>query len=338
MTHSLILSRRALLASAGATALSMPYVGRGNAQELLKVNVITTQGTAGLAVQDIAKSQGFLTEQGIDVTFLNVSDASKAIAALIGRTSDMCLWSGLGGVPAAIERGAKLKVLGGALLFPVHAIFSSRPDINKVSDLVGKTIGIGALGAQLHQVVLALLRKKGIDPSKVTFRNVGSSSDVFRAVVAGTVDAGPSEVYVYEQQAKYKVHSLDDGNLWTEVPEFTFQASYATEDAIAKKRSALVRTLAAFAKTYRFISAPDSQEAWVKSFTKVAGHNNPEEALTQWRFIQKYKPYATDLVIDPDRMTFMQQLNLDLGVQNKILPYEQVADMSLAREALALIR
>lgn len=338
MTRSFEISRRLFVASAGATALSMPYVSRVNAQEVLKVNVITTQGTAGLAVQDIAKTQGFLTQQNIDVSFLNVTDASKAIAALIGRTSDMCLWSGLGGVPAAIEKGAKLKVLAGALMFPVHSIYTSRPDIRKVSDLVGKTIGIGALGSQLHQVVLALLRKKGIDPSKVTFRNVGSSADVFRAVVAGTVDAGPSEVYVYEQQDKYKVRSLEDGDLWTEVPEFTFQASYATEDAIAKKRPALVRTLAAFAKTYRYISSPESQDVWVKSFMKVAGHTSPDEALSQWRFIQKYKPYAMDLIIEPNRIEFMQQLNLDLGVQNKTLPYEQVTDMSLAREALALIR
>jgi ABC-type nitrate/sulfonate/bicarbonate transport system substrate-binding protein len=338
MTHQFHKSRRTFLASAGAVALSMPYVTRGGAQERLKVSVITTQGTAGLAVQDVARTQGFLAEQGIDVEFLNVADASKTIAALIGGTADMCLWSGLSGVPAAVEKGAKLKIIGGSLLFPVHAIFSSRPEIKKVSDLVGKTVGIGALGSQLHQVMLAVLRKKNVDPSKVIFRNVGSSSDVFRAVVAGTVDAGPSEVYVFEQQAKYGVHSLDDGQLWTEVPEFTFQASYATDSAIAKKRQHIVKTLAAFCKTYRFISAPGSEEAWVKSFVKVAGRDIPEEARTQWRFIQKYKPYSLDLVLGPERINFMQQLNLDIGIQKRILPYEQVADMSLAREALALVR
>ena len=338
MTRQSHTSRRTFLTSAGAIALSMPYVTRVGAQERLKVSVITTQGTAGLAVQEVARAQGFLAEQGIDVEFLNVSDASKTIAALLGGTADMCLWSGLSGVPAAVEKGARLKIIGGALLFPVHAIFSKRPDIKKVSDLVGKTVGIGALGSQLHQVMLAVLRKKGIDPAKITFRNVGSSADVFRAVVAGTVDAGPSEVYVFEQQAKYGVHSLDDGQLWTEVPEFTFQASYATDGAIAKKRQHIVKTLAAFCKTYRFISAPGSEEAWVKAFLKASGRNIPDEARTQWRFVQKYKPYSQTLVLGPERVQFMQQLNLDIGTQKRILPYEQVADMSLAKEALALIR
>ena len=247
------------------------------------------------------------------------------------------MWSGLGGVPAAIEKGAPLKIVGGSLLFPTHAIFTSRPNINRVSDLVGKTIGVGALGTQLHQVMLAILRKKGVDASTVTFRNVGSSTDVFRSIAAGTVDAGPSEVDVLDSQEKYKVHTLSDGDLWTEVPEFTFQAAYATDDAIAKKRPALVRALAAFCKTYRFISSPDSKDAWVKSYLKVSGKTDPKEAITQWDFIQKYKPYATDLVLGPDRIQFMQQLNVDLGVQTKVLPYEQVADMSLAQEALKLV-
>jgi hypothetical protein len=33
----------------------------------------------------------------------------------------------------------------------------------------------------------------------------------------------------------------------------------------------------------------------------------------------------------------MQQLNVDLEVQRTIMPYEKVADMSLAREAIALL-
>ena len=33
----------------------------------------------------------------------------------------------------------------------------------------------------------------------------------------------------------------------------------------------------------------------------------------------------------------MQEINLALGLQKRMLPYEQVADMSLAQEALKLM-
>jgi ABC-type nitrate/sulfonate/bicarbonate transport system substrate-binding protein len=308
------------------------------AQQKSKATFVVTQGTAGLTLLDIAFSQGFVGAQDLDATTIDVSDASKAIAALIGRSSDICLWSGFGGGLAAIERGAPLKIVAGALLFPTNAVFSAKPGIRRIADLAGKTIGVGALGAQLHQVMLAILRKKGVDVASVTFRNVGSSTDVFRAVVAGTVDAGPAEADVFAEQDKYHVHSLDDGDLWIELPDFTWQASYTTAAAIADKRPALVRTLAALGTTYRYVSGPGSQDAWVKSYAKVTGKNDVDEASAQWRFVQKYRPYATDLVLAPERIQYMQQFNVELGVQKRVLPYEQVTDMSLARDALALIR
>ena len=62
------------------------------------------------------------------------------------------------------------------------------------------------------------------------------------------------------------------------------------------------------------------------------------EGEAQWNYIQHFKPYAVDLTLDEERLRYMQQLNVDLNVQGKVLPYAQVADMSLAREALALLK
>lgn len=326
------------LAAAGSCAAAPPTRALAQAGARREpVTIVTTQGTAGLTLQEILKREGYLESFGLDATILNVSDAAKVMAAMFGGTADICMWSGFGQVPVAIERGAKLRILGGALMFPTHAVFTSRPHIQSVKDLEGKIIGVGALGAQLHQVMLALFRKKGVDAGKVTFRNVGSNSDVFRAIVAGTVDAGPSEIDVLENQTKYRVRSLSDGELWTEVPEFTFQAAYAPISAIEKKRDILVRVLAAYAKLYRFVSSAVSRETFLKAHALVTGKADPVEAEGQWRFIQKYRPYAVDLVLSEERIRFMQELNNDLGLQKQVLPFAQVADMSLANDALALL-
>src|SRR5262249_8705135 len=151
---------------------------------------------------------------------------SKVIGALLSGSGDVCAGSGFASVFPAIEKGGKLKILAGASLLTDQAVFSAKPDIKSVKDLKGRTIGTGAPGALVHQMMVALLHKKGIKVSDVTFVNVGSNVDVFRAVVAGTVDAGPSAVDVYHEQAKYGVHSLTDGDLWAELPEYTNQAAY----------------------------------------------------------------------------------------------------------------
>ena len=59
--------------------------------------------------------------------------------------------------------------------------------------------------------------------------------------------------------------------------------------------------------------------------------------VAEWDFISTYKPFATGLTLSADRLQYMQQLNLQFGVQQKLLPFSQVADMSLAADALKLL-
>ena len=53
--------------------------------------------------------------------------------------------------------------------------------------------------------------------------------------------------------------------------------------------------------------------------------------------MQKYKPYAVNLTLTEERLNYMQGLNVELGVQKKVMPFSQVADMSVAQEALKML-
>lgn len=304
----------------------------------LQINIVNTASNNTLTLQELLKQQGYFEEFGLEPTTLNVADGSKLMGALLSGSSDICLLSGFGQVFPAIEKGGALKIVAGAGLLLQQALYAKKPEIRSVKDLEGRTIGTGSPGALLHQFTSALLRKKGVDVKKVQFVNIGSSADVFRAVVAGVVDAGPALSDVYEQQAKYGVHSLTDGDLWVELPEYTYQGSYASDRAIAGKREALVRTLAAYGKLYRFISSPASRDAFIRARAAALKNADPAEGDAEWRFIQKYQPYALNLVLSEERLRYMQALNLEAGVQKTILPYAQVADMSLAQEAVKRLR
>ena len=267
-----------------------------------------------------------------------MTDGGKCVAALISGASQLCIWSGFNQLTPAIERGGKVRILAGALNLPSLALYSAKPNVRTVSDLQGKSIGIGAPGSVLHQMMTLLLQKKGVDVSKVLFRNVGSNADILKAVSAGTVDAGPSDVAIFDQQQKFGVHNLSDGMLWKEIPEYTNQGSYASQTAIAQDRPLLVRTLAAYAKAYRFISAPGSKDVYVKAWQKVSGATDTQQAVTQWNWIQQFHPYATDLVLSDARLNLIQNLNLQFKIQRQVLPIGAIADMSLARDALKLLK
>lgn len=303
----------------------------------IPVNIVNTASNSTMALQELIKQQGYFEEFGLAATTLNVADGSKLMGALFSGSSDICILSGFSQVFPAVEKGGKLKIIAGAGLLLQDAIYSAKPDIHHVKDLEGRTVGSGSPGALLHQFTVALLRKKGVDVSKVKFVNVGSSASVFNAVVAGTVDAGPSLIDVYPEQKKYGVHALEDGDLWKELPEYTYQGSYAADRAITEKRDALVRVLAVYGKLYRFLSSPNSHDAFMRARAAVLKKSDAAEGEFEWQFAQKYKAYATDLTLSEDRIDYMQKLNVEFGIQKKVLPFNEVADMSLAKDAVKLL-
>ena len=289
-------------------------------------------------MHEVARAQGFFQEFNIEPKVQQVSDGTKCVAALISGSARICMWSGFNQLTPAIERGARLKILAGALNLPSLAMYSAKPEIRKVSDLEGKVLGIGSVGSVLHQMTALLLKQKGVNVDKVKFRNVGSNTEILKSVIAGTVDAGLSDVDVIDQQQKFGMHVLPDGMLWKEIPQYTNQGTYASDEAIHEDRDQLVRVLAAYAKAYRFVSGPSSQAAFVQARQKITGSVDKTQAITQWNWIQQNQPYALNLVLSDTQLNFVQRLNIDFKVQRTVLPIAAIADMSLAKDALKLLK
>ena len=82
----------------------------------------------------------------------------------------------------------------------------------------------------------------------------------------------------------------------------------------------------------------DSEADFIAASATALGKNDPDAARTQWKFYREIQPFAADLVLAEDRVRFMQELNVTTGSQTAVMPYGKVADMSLAREALKLLR
>ena len=303
----------------------------------IPITIANAAGNVNLIMQELMKQQGFLEKMGLAPTIMNVADGGKMMGGIINGEIDCSTMSGFGQIFPAIEKGAKLKVLAGAALLPSLAVFTTKPEVKTLKDLEGKTVGTGSLGALLHQLMVALMKKHGVDVDKVRFVNIGASGDVFRAATMGTIDAGTGEVAVIEQTDVYKVRLVEQGNMSIELPEYTYQGAWASEQSIKTKREAIVRALAAYAQLYRFVHKQEALDAFLKARKVVFPNGTEADGMANWHYLQQFKPYASDLVVDDARMKYMQQLNVDLNVQTKLLPFDQVADMSLAQEALKML-
>jgi ABC-type nitrate/sulfonate/bicarbonate transport system substrate-binding protein len=334
------LSRRELLldiAAVAATAWAgLPTALAGAAPTPVKI--ANAAGSLTLTMSALMRQERFLESFGLAPEVLAVVDGTRILGGVVSGSVDASMMSGFGQVFPAIERGATIKILGGGALRPTLALFSAKPSVRTLEDLPGKIIGTGSIGALVYQLTVYLLQKYKVNVSAIRFVNVGSSADIFRAVAAGTVDAGVAEAALLGNAAHYGVHMIDHGNMSVELPEYTFQGAWTSERKIATMRDALVRSLAAYGKLYRFVQSPDARDAFMRARRSVFPNADEADHVAQWNYLQTYKPFAVELILEPERLRYMQELNVSFKVQKQILPFDRVADMSLAADALKMLK
>jgi NitT/TauT family transport system substrate-binding protein len=327
--------RRRFLIDAAAASASLALApvsvfARGQ-RTRFAVRVASNQGTENATLQQLLLNQGYASALSLDAKIVESRSISAPMEALLSGEADVCMVSGFVGVLPAIEQGKQLRLVGAAMLLPALAVYARSEDIRRVEHLVGRTVGVGAMNGLLHVLMLALLRKKGIDSSKVTFVNAGSNAQVLDAVESGKVAAGLSGVAGMSDASAARM--LEDGQLWQELPEYTYQPAYASVRALEEKPDALARCLAAYTKLYRYLSGPGSKAAYLAARRSAASESSTAEGEAVWNFIQKYQPYALDVGLSPERIAYLQELNVAVGLQSKVLPFERVVDLSPARGA-----
>jgi ABC-type nitrate/sulfonate/bicarbonate transport system substrate-binding protein len=329
------LSRRKFLLLASGAAMAARSA-RATAKRT-PVTIANAGGSLNLTIAELMRQERLLESVELDPNILTVADGTRILGGVVSGSVDLSTMSGFGQAFPAIERGARIKILGGGALLPVLALFSAKPNVKVLKDLEGKTIGTGSIGALIYQLTAILLEKYGVDLSKVRFANIGSSADIFRAVAAGTVDAGAGDVALIDNAAEHQVHLIDHGNMSIELKEYTFQGAWTSDQKIATERDTLVRALAAYGKLYRFVQNPNSKDAFFRARHSVFPNAPISDHQALWNYIQAYKPFAVNIALSPERLHYMQMLNVGFKVQKEILPFERVADMSLAADAVKLM-
>jgi NitT/TauT family transport system substrate-binding protein len=309
------------------------------ARRRLAVRVASNQSVENAALQQLLLASGYAKALSLDVEIVESKTVSGPMESLLSGDADICMISGYVGVLPAIAQGKPLRLVGAAMLLPALAVYSANDNIRRVEDLAGRTIGVGPLNGLLHILMMTLLRKKGIDAAQVRFVNAGSNAQVLEAVAAGKVDAGLSGVAGTSGAGAAKV--MENGRLWLELPEYTYQLSYASVRALKEKPEALARCVAAYTRFFRYLSGPRSRAAYLdarrRAASQGAGESSDAEGEAVWNFIQRYQPYALEPGLTPERVAWLQELNVALGIQSRVLGFDQVVDLAPAQGAKRLL-
>lgn len=242
-----------------------------------KITVGKIVGGIGLHIPSyIAMDKGFFKEEGLDARWVELQGRPMITAGLTGNLDFVPIPSG--GANAILTAGAPLKYVVNQSLKPQYIIVA-KPDIKKVEDLKGKTLGYARVGAADYDEGATTLErffnmKVGRDYKVIQFQG---EPERLAALSNGDIAAALVSVpRAYQaKQAGFAV-LLRTGDYLPRAGG----AFWCTEAYFSKNQDTVKRFIRAIAKAVMYYR--DNKEGSYASMKEHLGVKSDEEAAVLW--------------------------------------------------------
>ena len=183
--------RRLFNRSLLAVALAVPLTTVAHAQSAPKLKA--TFGVAGsssqiaLLAMNVARSKGFIKDEGLDLEVTDFGSGSKGLQALVGGNVDLV--AGVHEHTLVMQaKGKELRsivTLSNAPGIVLGITKSLAPNYTSIKDLKGAKVGVSAPGSASHLVLNLLLVQNGLKPEDVSVIGIGNAAGAVAAVRQG---------------------------------------------------------------------------------------------------------------------------------------------------------
>jgi NitT/TauT family transport system substrate-binding protein len=207
------LSRRGLLKGAGAAAGALATLGGRAAAQAKPIKLAFCSQLLCVVPYEVARAGGHFANEGLDVELVYTRGGNAAMQSLVGSAVDYAATS-LDVALQAYVRGADIRRFATTGRLPLFAIATAprrADEIQRIEDLAGRTVGVSALGNADHALMLYLLRRANVDPTKVQFATLGPN--LLEALRQGQVDVGlvqePALTLVQKAGGRVLMNAMD---------------------------------------------------------------------------------------------------------------------------------
>jgi NitT/TauT family transport system substrate-binding protein len=154
-----------------------------------KLRVAYAAITAAFSIPWVAKEAGIFQRHGLDVELVYIAAGSRAVQTLVGGSIDVAAIGGPAGVDAKLAGADTVYVaipVNRVIMFTVTA-----PQIQRIEELRGKSIGVTRIGTVTDYFTRIYLRQNGLAPDRdVMVRQTGGLLETVAALKAGQVHGG----------------------------------------------------------------------------------------------------------------------------------------------------
>jgi ABC-type nitrate/sulfonate/bicarbonate transport system substrate-binding protein len=244
----------------------------------------------------MAKESGAFDKYGIQADIILITSGPVSVQALIG--GDLQVVSAASNaVINAILSGAPIIAVGGTANRPYHRLFV-QPEINRLEDLRGKTLGVTRFGSITDNLSRILLRKNGLEGA-VNVRQMGGTIEVAAAfqnrLIAGAVT---SELRVTPpSQPKILVRLVDMG-----IP-YSMNMIAVQREYYRRNPEPVEKMIRAYAEGIAFMN--QNKERAIKIITKHSRLTDPRmiedhynDSVTYLERIPRAEPEAVQTILE----------------------------------------
>lgn len=209
----------------------------------------------------VAQRQGFMKDEGLDVTSHILDNAEKINAALRAGQMQIAM-----GTPEAVVidaySGGTLRIIAGNTGRLPHFIIT-RPEIKTLAQLRGANIGILSEKEGSTYVVQDIARAVGLGPADYRMTAVGGAPTRWRLLKEGKIDAGLQPFPLSYEAEAAGFNNL--GSVIPFVPDWQFTTINADQKWAEKNRDVVVRFLRAVQRGRDFMNTNRAEVAQIAS-------------------------------------------------------------------------
>ena len=263
-----------------------PAIG-GEAPQKLRVAYAAI--TAAFSIPWLAKDAGIYHRHGLDVELVYIASGSRAVQTLVGGGIDIACIGGPAGVDAKLAGADTVYVaipVNRVLVFTVAA-----PQIQRIEDMRGKSIGVTRIGTVTDFFTRIYLRQNNLVPDKdVMIRQAGGLPEIVAALKAGQIHGGtfgfPSVLHA--KAAGFRV--LVDYN--TAGYRYPLSTVIVTQKLLRAQESAVRRFLEAHIEAvHRFKTDPEVAMGVIGKYTQTTDRSMLEETQRVYATALERVPY-----------------------------------------------
>lgn len=214
----------------------------------------------------LAKELGFYDREGLDVTMQFLDGTPTIIASMISGDVDVGNIGTDQAVKLVAQKSLDMRAINSSDVRQ-YFLVAARDSIASAADLKGKSFGVANVGSLDDRMTRLVLTARGVNPSQMTFVNIGAPDVRAQALVAGRLDATTMSVGTWATiQHQPGVKVLVNADDYYAAAPINLKINAVTAKDIKDKPEQMRRFTAAIMKLSRAFAGDENM--WVDAMLK----------------------------------------------------------------------